>query len=54
MGYLPDINTDLSSLSKEELEAFQRLLEQHLAASKARQAHIEQLLTKVKERIAGN
>jgi hypothetical protein len=52
MGFLPDLDTDLTSLSKEELEAFRRLLEQELAMSKARQKHIEALLARVSARIA--
>jgi hypothetical protein len=51
MGFLPSPDIDLSTMSNVELEALKRLLEQELAMSKARQAHIEMLLNSVNKRL---
>lgn len=47
MAFLPSLDTDLSNLSLGDLQALKGLLESELALSKARQSHIESLLTKV-------
>ncbi|MEM7544673.1 MAG: hypothetical protein AAF367_03985 [Pseudomonadota bacterium] len=51
MGYLPSTDTDLTKLNRRELESLQRLLEGEQVKSKARQAHIETLLTRVTAQI---
>jgi|GEM_PF-6567460 len=52
MGFLPGLDVDLSSMTNEELEALRRHLELEHARSKSRQLHIEQLLDRVKKRLA--
>ena len=47
MGFLPSPDTDLSNLTLKDLQSLQRRLEAELAMSKARQAHIEALLSNV-------
>lgn len=48
MGFLPSPDTDFSQMTVKELEALERLLESEHAKSRARQLHIDALLTSIR------
>lgn len=51
MGFLPSPDTDLTELSKEELESLKTLLESEMAMAKARVSNCQALLSAVVTRL---